>query len=49
MVFFLALHFICMNKSQLVSIKTEIVYKLLYAGLSATATDKTGMYSLFSY
>ncbi|XP_076092379.1 uncharacterized protein LOC143063855 [Mytilus galloprovincialis] len=37
-----ALHYICMNKSQLVSIKTEIVYKLLYAGLSATATDKTG-------
>lgn len=37
-----ALHYICMNKSQLPSIKTEIAYKLLYAGLSATATDKTG-------
>ena len=33
-----------MNKSQLPSIKTEIAYKLLYAGLSATATDKTGQY-----
>lgn len=43
---FSALHYICSNKKQNIDVRNEIVYKLLYAGLSATMVDKTGKMAL---